>query len=400
MTVAYLVSRFPHVSETFIVREMDAVSAEGVAIVPRSLFPAVDGTVHAAAERWVPALRRPTIRDGAAALAVHAVRRPIALARALGALVRGYARSPRVLVRALATVPLGAALARSLPGEGVTHVHAHYATYPALAAWLVQRLAGIPYSFTAHAHDLYVDQSLLGPKVADASFVAAISEFNKRFLHPYRGGSRTPVVVVHCGVDVHATAFRERRLPSEGPVRVLCVASLQEYKGHRVLLDALARGDGLERLEVDCVGGGSLREELEAHARALGLQGRVRFLGPRREDEVAALFERADAFVLPSVVAADGQMEGIPVALMEALAHGVPAVSTDLSGIPELVRDGETGLLAAPGDAASLSGVLRKLLDDPEAASRRARAGRELVEREFDLQVTGRRMAELLGERP
>ncbi|HEX2087324.1 MAG TPA: glycosyltransferase [Solirubrobacteraceae bacterium] len=399
MTVAYVVSRFPHVSETFIVREMDGVEAQGIDVLPRSLFPPADATVHAAAERWVPRLRRPSAREGLVAIAAYALRRPATVARVVGAVVSGHARSPRVLVRALATLPLAAALARSFAADGVRHVHAHYATYPALAAWAARRLADVPYSFTAHAHDLYVDQSMLGAKVAEARFVVAISEFNRRFLEPYRGAGAPPVEVVHCGVDVTRTPFRERRPPASGPVRALCVASLQEYKGHRVLLDALAHGGpGLERLHVDCVGGGALRDELEQRAAELGLAERVRFLGPRREDDVAALFDRADLFVLPSVVARDGQMEGIPVALMEALAHGVPAVSTALSGIPELVRDGTTGLLARPGDAASLAAALRALLDDPEAAAARARAGRELVEREFDLAATSRRMAELLRD--
>jgi glycosyltransferase involved in cell wall biosynthesis len=395
MTVAYLVSRFPHVSETFIVREVAGVAAEGVDVELRSLYPPVDPTVHPEAEPWVAGLRRPSPLEGVAALGWWAVRRPLRLASSLAAVTAGYGRRPALCARALATAALGAAHAREIASEGrVAHVHAHYATYPALAAWLVRRLAGVPYSFTAHAHDLYVDQSMLARKVRDAAFVVTISDFNRRFLEPYGGGAE----VVHCGVDPERAPFAPRAPAADGPVRALCVASLQEYKGHAVLLDALAR-PGLERVEVDLVGGGALRDALEARARTLGIAERVRFHGSLPAPRVAELLAAADLFVLPSVVAADGQMEGIPVALMEALAHGVPVVTTRLSGIPELVRDGETGLLAEPGDPGSLAEALAAVLADPEAAQVRAQAGRRLVEEEFDLRASARRMAELLSRR-
>ncbi len=399
LRVAYLVSRFPHVSETFIAREAGAVAAEGVEVHVRALFPPVDATVHPAARPFAASVRRPSARSAAAATAFWLARRPVTLGRATLAVVAGHRRSPAHLARALATLPLAAAHARELRAARVAHVHAHYATYPALAAWLCRRLTGVPYSFTAHAHDLFVDRSMLEAKVAEASRVVTISAFNRRLLAEHGlVGTGTPVDVVHCGVDVAATPYADRALPATGPVRALCVASLQEYKGHRVLLDALATTSGLERVELDLVGSGTLRAELEARVRALGLADRVRFHGAEPEDRVAARLAAADLFVLPSVVARDGQMEGIPVALMEALAHGVPVVTTRLSGIPELVRDGDTGLLAAPGDPADLGRALLATLADPAGARARAREGRALVAAEFDLRASGRRLAALLRE--
>ncbi|MDP8943519.1 MAG: glycosyltransferase [Actinomycetota bacterium] len=395
--VAYIVSRFPHVSETFIVRELSAVAEHrGVHVELCSLFPAVDPTVHPAARPWLGRLRRPGALAALLALAWWLRRRPLRLISTVGRVSAAHARRPAILVRALATVPLAAAHARTLASLGVDHIHAHFATYPALAAWTCRRLTGIGYSFTAHAHDLYVDQSHLREKVGDARFAVAVSEFNRRYLRAYGGDAATPVHVVHCGIDPGAYRFRPRAPAPAGPVRALCVASLQEYKGHRVLLEALAGAGGeLRRLELDLVGGGVLREELAALAGRLGVADRVRFHGSLPEPEVAALLERADLFVLPSVVARNGQMEGLPVALMEALACGVPAVSTRLSGIPEIVRDGETGLLADPGGPASLRGALLRVLDDPAGARSRAVAGRRLVEREFDVRASGRRLAEL-----
>jgi glycosyltransferase involved in cell wall biosynthesis len=411
MTVAYIVSRFPHASETFIVRELDAVRVTGeVEIELFSLFRAVEGAIHPAAEPWVGRLNPGSGVRGLAAAVWWLLRRPLRLASSVGVICVQYRRSPGLAIRALATLGIACDHARTLQRTHVDHIHAHYATYPALAAWLCWRLVGVGYSFTAHAHDLYVDQSMLGRKLADARFAVTISEFNRRFLAEYAGSARRPVHVVHCGVDPDRYSFRPRGVPEEGPVRALCVGSLQEYKGHEILLRALSASPELARLEVDLVGDGRLRTSLERQARELGIADRVRFAGSLPEGEVRELLDTADLFVLPSVVAADGQMEGLPVALIEAMASGVPVVSTRLSGIPELVADGETGLLAEPGDPVSLAEALVRTLADPAAALGRAKRGRQTVTAAFDVRASGARMAALfrsegdrargLGHRP
>jgi colanic acid/amylovoran biosynthesis glycosyltransferase len=382
MRLAYVVSRFPHASETFIARELAALEdARGETIDLLALFPPVDSTLHPSAARFAGRLTRPGAREGVAATGWWAVRRPLRLASSLGVVVREHLRSPAVLWRALVTFPLAAAHARAVRGRGVEHVHAHYATYPALSAWICRRLAGTPYSITAHAHDIFVDQSMLRRKLADASFTVTISEFNRRYLSRFADPER--IHVVHAGIDISAYTFRPRAVPQEGPVRALCVASLQEYKGHAVLLEALAGAPELERVELELVGSVPLRAELEERVARLGLSPRVRFAGSVPEDVVRSLLERADLLVLPSVVARDGQMEGLPVVLMEALASGVPVVATRLSGVPELVEHERMGLLAAPGDPADLRDALERVVSgrfEPDLAE-----GRALVERSFDV---------------
>lgn len=396
--IVYLVSRFPVTSETFILREIEALQAmDCFDIELRSLFPAPDQPVHRAAFDWTRRLVRPSAAAGAAGFGWAAATRPRRLARVLRQVISGYRHSPNLLARAMITVLLACAHARGLAARRpAPHIHAHYATYPALAAWVCHELIGTSYSFTAHAHDLYVDTSMLDRKVADARFVVTISEYNRALLRRIAGDG-TPIHVIHAGIDVPAYPFRPRRIPTSGPVRALTVASLQEYKGHAVLLEALARGGpGVERITVDLIGDGALRADLETLTAALGLGGRVRFLGSRSQDEVRAALDAADLFVLPSVVAADGQMEGLPVALMEALACGVPTVSTALSGIPEIVVDNVTGLLAVPGDAVSLNTALTAMTEaDTE---RFGRAGRELVVRDFDLHRTIDALADLLRQ--
>ena len=249
--VVYLVSRFPVTSETFIVREIEALDRSGKFHVEiRSLFPSPDEPVHDIARRWSRHLVRPTARDAATGLAWALLTRPIAVMSVLATVTPGYLRRPPLLVRALTTVPIACAHARDLARRGrPCHVHAHYATYPALAAWVCRRLAGISYSFTVHAHDLYVDMSMLDRKIADACYVVTISQYNRALLEQHNSMG-TPIRVVHAGIDVGAYRFRARGVPAEGEVRALTVASLQQYKGHAVLLEALALG-GPEVDQVD-----------------------------------------------------------------------------------------------------------------------------------------------------
>jgi glycosyltransferase involved in cell wall biosynthesis len=239
---------------------------------------------------------------------------------------------------------------------------------------------------------------MLGRKIADARYVVTISNYNRALLEQHNP-THTPIRVVHAGIDTAAYQFRPRGIPADGKVRALTVASLQQYKGHAVLLEALAMGGPeVDRITLDLVGDGVLRGELDALAARLGLRDRVRFLGSCSEDAVRAELDAADLFVLPSIVADDGQMEGLPVALMEALACGVPTVSTELSGIPEIVADGVTGLLATAGDAASLNATLAAMVQRGSATVEFAKAGRALVDREFDLRESVSALAGLLDE--
>jgi glycosyltransferase involved in cell wall biosynthesis len=205
--------------------------------------------------------------------------------------------------------------------------------------------------------------------------------------------------VIHCGVDPAAYAFAPRSIPPTGPVRILCVASLQEYKGHRFLLRALADdAPPLRRIELILAGRGELHDELETLAAELGLGHRVSFLGPLTEPEIVGELARADAFALPSIVVPrTGFTEGIPVSLMEAMASGVPVIASSVAGVPELVIDAETGLLAAPADELSLRRALIRLVSEPAAETHaRLLAARRIVEREFDLASSAAAMARLL----
>ena len=381
MRVSYVVSRFPNPSETFIVRELNELQQrDDLELGLLSLYTPTEHFEHESAKAWLSALRRPRAVESGKALAYWLVRKPATLGRALLEVATACRRSPAILVRALATLPLAAAHALHVEDEKISHLHAHFATYPALTAWFAARLTGCTFSLTVHAHDLFVDDSLLRLTIGEASFIATISEFNRSKLEAY--GSGTRIEIARAGIQPEAYEFRPREIPTEGPVAALSVASLVEHKGHEVLFEALATPD-LARMTVRLVGGGVLREELEQLASRLGISRQVVFEGPMEELLVRDALQEADLFVISSRVAVDGQMEGIPVALMEALASGIPSVATRLSGVPELIEDGRTGWLAEPGDAESLRQTLIRAHSERRPSD--PWAGRKRVENEFSV---------------
>lgn len=384
--VAYVMSRFPKLTETFVLYEILAMERQGALVEIYPLLREHQPVAHPEAEALVrrahfsPFLSAPIV----AANLYFAVRRPGAYFGALRQSIGGTWRSANLLKGALGIFPKSVWFARRMQRTGVQHVHAHFATHPALAAWIVHRLTNIPFSFTAHGSDLHVRRRMLDRKVDGAAFVVAISSFNRDVIVGTCGpGVADKVRVIHCGVDPDVFAPRgARRTP--GPFRIVCVASFEEVKGHEYLLDACRTlaGQGLD-FTCDLVGDGPRRTAIESRIAAHGLQDRVHVRGPQPRDRVREFLRQADAAVLTSVPTAEGKKEGIPVVLMEAMAAGLPVVASRLSGIPELVRHGETGLLAEPRDVPAIAAALTALAQDPVQAARMGAAGRELVLEQF-----------------
>ncbi len=384
--IAYVVSWFPAITETFILEEVRDLRARGVDVEVFPLFGPRGGEVHAAWDglRACTHYHRSLAWEMVAAQLHWLRRRPRAYLGAWWRALRGNATSRKLFLRTPVVVAKGALVARRIEAHRIRHVHAHWATHPALAAWVVRALTGIGYSFTAHAHDLYVDTAMLREKVDAARFVVTISEFNRAFLEAHCGRTATRNVhVVRCGVDLAAFAAAPRHVP-EVPTFV-CVASLREYKGHDVLLDAcrILRERGVVARTL-LAGDGDRRRHVEARIAREGLGDRVVLLGPQPHERIPELLASATAMVLPSVRARDGQMEGIPVALMEAMAAGVPVVSTRLSGVPELVDDGVSGLLVPERDAAALAAAMERLARDRDLGERLALVARRTIRERFD----------------
>lgn len=272
---------------------------------------------------------------------------------------------------------------------GVERVHAHWATYPTLAALIIKQLTGIPYSFTGHAQDIFVERGGLGIKVAEADLVITCTDHGRGVIRRQsESADADKVVLLHHGTNLDSFAVLPLRSPRSGPLRLVCVASLDEKKGHRYLLGACrVLGERNVAVELKLVGDGPLRGALEQQIIELGIGDRVELLGRQNSSEVRAWLEWSDAFVLASVVLAEGNMDGIPNVLVEALAIGRPSVSTSLPGISELVTDGVEGLLCDSRDAVALADKIQQLHDDPELAPALVRAGRRRVEAEHDSAV-------------
>jgi glycosyltransferase involved in cell wall biosynthesis/aminoglycoside phosphotransferase (APT) family kinase protein len=402
--VAVVLSRFPSVTETFILREVMEMERQGqpVRLVP--LLREDPPVVHDDARPWVgralytPFISLPVLRSNLAA----ALRHP---GRYFGLLLRLAAASltsPRFLLATLAYFPKSVHLAGLLDREGICHVHAQFGSHPATAALVIASFSRASYSVTLHAHDLFVRsyRPFLETKLRRAAFVRVISHFNKRkiaSLFPRIAPEK--VHVVHVGIPTAEYAALDHEQPEPQPPAkwLLSVAALRDYKGLPVLVDACARlrDDGLS-FRADVVGDGPMRTELERRIARAGLQGRLRLLGPLPQDRVRALLRHRPIFVLPSVIVRGGWMEGIPVALMEAMAAGAPVIASRLSGIPELVEDGRTGLLVEPGDADGLAAAISRLASDRGLASRMGALGREKVRVEFELESCTRQLLELI----
>ena len=398
--IAYIVSRFPHLPETFILREMIHLEKLGWQIELYPLIIQQQEIVHAEAHPWlkrahaVPWFSLGVLKSNL----LQIVGRPRRYFSLLGRVLRENFDSPKFLARALLLFPRAVWMADEFKGQGINHIHAHYATHPALVAWLINQLTGIAYSVTVHAHDIFVDKPMLATKLHDSVFVSSVSEFNRKYLADMFGSwVNDKTVIVRCGIEPsYYRSGGQHQQPGSNRLEIISVGSLQPYKGHAYLVKACAE---LMRQNVPfhcrIVGGGDLRNDLERSIQQNHLEGRIELLGPRTQDEVSRFLRTANCYVQPSVVTHTGKMEGIPVALMEAMASGIPVVATSISGVPELVRPGDTGWLVPPEDAAALAEALVEIYRDPAEAGRRADLGQKWVLKEFELSSNVRKLAAL-----
>ena len=397
-TVAYVMSRFPKLTETFILPEMLAVEAAGARIELYPLLRERETTMHpeaapfVARAHYLPFVSAAIVRSHATLFAAS----PRRYLGALAAVLRGTWGSANLFLGAIGIWPKVGHAAQLMLTSGVDHVHCHFATHPALAGFIIHRLVGIPFSFTAHGSDLHVDRRMLCEKVREARFVVTVSESNREVFIDECGGPIPTLEVIRCGIDT--ALFSTPGAATQGaavaaPVsvagdefRILMVGTLHEVKGQVHLIAALARLSH-EGPAVRCriVGDGPDRAALERAAADRGVADRVEFLGRRTRAEVAALMADSDVLVVPSVPTRGGKREGLPVVLAEAMGIGLPVVASRLSGIPEIVIDGETGYLTPPGDPTAIADALERLRRDPATRAALGRAGRALVEREYDM---------------
>ncbi len=396
--IAYIMSRFPRITETFILYEILELAKCGMSVEIYPLLRTRETIRHPEAEKLVerahyhPFLSLPILRAQ-----WHFIRhRRLAYFKVLAEVLRGTFGNAKFFVTGVAIFPKAVWFAYEMERHGVTHIHAHFATHPTVAALIIHRLTGIPFSFTAHGSDLHVERRMLDKKVEAAAFAVTISTYNKELMMNESGeDARRKIHVIHCGVDPEVFSARPRS-NEDGPFRILCVASFREVKGHKYLVEAC---EILHQRRVDfvchLVGDGPLQRRIEAQIAKAGLQNNILLHGARPRSEIVKMLSEADAIVLASVLTRDGRREGIPVVLMEGMASGLPVVASRLSGIPELVDHGRSGLLVPPRNPYAIADALECLNENPALRHRMGMAGREKVEREFNLHISAAKRAEL-----
>lgn len=266
------------------------------------------------------------------------------------------------------------------------HLHAHFLDRATVVALAAGRMLGLPYSATGHANDIYVNPVLLDDKLRGAKFVATCTGYNAAHLRSVSPEAGNVATIYH-GLDLGGF---EPAAPSPGPaaVRLLSIGQLKEKKGftHLIAACSILRQSGVA-FSARIVGEGPLRSELEAQIAAAGLSDTILLEGALPHAEVMARLREADVFVLPCIVAADGDRDGIPNVVLEAMAMALPVVSTTVSGVPEAVIDQATGLLVEPGDPNALAAALATLIGDPRLRHIQGAAGRARVEECFDIEV-------------
>jgi len=404
LNIAYLAPELGALTSTFVYREVEALRQRNVSI---ALFSTVQPDAARISDEAKPVVAETQyLYNGPqtaliGAVSGYFVRHPLRFARVLALAVRDalISRTPSAQdrLKMLWHFLLGCRLANLLMSRGCQHVHAHFAHVPAAIAMYGGLLAAVPFSFTAHANDLYERGTALREKVRRAAFTAVISDYNRRFLA--EEGCLTQLIhIVHCGLDVTRYLFRPAS-PANTPPFLFSVGRFVEKKGFHVLVEALARlKDRGKQFHCVIAGDGPLYEETRDRAQAAGLLDSLELPGAMPQERVKELLQAADAFVLPCVVAKSGDRDGIPVALMEAMALGVPVVSTDVSGIPELIQDGENGLLMSEGDIDALAQALERILDEAPLRESLARRARTTIEMEFNLETIAGNLERLFRE--
>lgn len=386
--IAYITSRFPKVTETFVLFEILELYKLGMEIEVISLILTKEEIVHQEVEEltkkihFANIISFTTLWDNL----YWFFQSPKIFSQTFSLIVRENLKSPPHLLRAIIVMLLSSTFARKMELLGIEYIHSHWATHPTLAAFIINQFTGLPYSFTTHANDLYVNQYLLAEKIKNANFVVTISEFNRQYLlRLYPQIAAGKIEVIHCGIDTDV--FFARPVNYHKKIfTIVCLARLEEEKGQKYLIEACAQ---LERkgIEFQCllIGNGKMYGNLTNRIQLLRMSNRIKLMGSQPQNKVIELLATANIMILPSIITKEGRMEGIPVALMESLAMEIPVIATDISGVSELIIDGDTGLLIPQKDTNAIVRAIMEYYQNQELAKKFAFNGRKKVLEEFNL---------------
>jgi colanic acid/amylovoran biosynthesis glycosyltransferase len=379
-TILYVLTRFPVATETFILNELREMRRQGIKyhllVFRLNRKMATEPPYNEVTAREIPRPCTSVVFSANSRVWPNRYRTAYSLLRT---------RACRRLHHFFQAVYLADWVKR----HNVHHIHAHYAYHSTSAARVAASLAGIGYSFTAHANDIYRSCWQMREKIENAVFCATCTGYNARYLKEhYAQSCPDRVVKVYHGIDLEQFNCRpcKKTLPGQTPFRILSIGRLREKKGFPFLIEACAilRDRGLS-IEATIVGEGPDREALEILIARKGLGNITRLTGSIPHSQVRKLLEDADVFVLPCIIASDKSRDGIPNVILEAMAMRLPVVSTTISAIPEAVEHGKTGLLMPPNNASALAEAISRLISAPDERIRMGDAGRKKVAKDFDL---------------
>lgn len=400
--VAYVMTHYPRVALTYIAGEIDEVERRDGRIFPivMNMPNAEDLTSEEARDRQRRSsyLKSSPMRVAAATLGV-AARHPVKMARLLFAAFHSARSDLSIMARRIVHLSYSALAAKICRDQNIRHLHAQFGLAPATIAWFASEILNFDshtqstWSFTIHGFHDFVNEtdSRLDLKGGSASFVICVSDFTRsqlcRVTDP-RYWERFHVI--RCGIDLAAFSLRKPRLQREVP-RVAIVGRLSPEKGHAILLEAASKlSRGGTPVDVEIIGDGSFHDQIRNLSIKLGIEKRVIFSGELLPDEIACRLADADIFCMASFA------EGLPISIMEAMAVGVPVVTTWIGGIPELAVNDVTALTVPPGNSDALAAAIKRLVTDRTLAEKLSSAARVAVEQLHSQERNGAQLAEIL----
>ncbi len=428
--LGYLFPAFPVFHQTFVLWEVLGLKRHGVQPLIYSMWPGTErqqpeGAAIAKTVAYLPAMASAEALAATAGLLVRSPRRFFGLIAAVVSAWRTGAEAPQqestaarsratlynrlrgwlnghpfpYLIKSLALIPTAIHLNERLQKDGITHLHVHWATYPATVAFLVNRLSGLPFSISAHAYDIYMTQRMLPAKIAAAEFVVTCAKTNQRFLSKLVAAPlQAKIHVNYHGVDISRfTPVSQEGKLSDRLVIGSC-GQLERYKGMHLLVEACARLRR-EGVDVSCwiVGEGVERVNLERQIGELGLQDHIRLLGGRPHKELVEMLAMSDAFVLASELAGRSRRRDVIAnVIVEAMAMGLPVIASRIPGAEELVDDSQCGFLVEPNAVEPIVDAVRRLAQSREERQRLGRAARRRILAEFDGDANVQRLIQML----
>lgn len=392
LTIAYIAQTFPALTQTFVYREVSELRAIGFKVITCAIWKPNVGQLSGESKQYVGETNYIFPIEWGKFFLAHIqmiLRYPLRYFSTFLFILSRRGESFRNRLRTFYHFLEAVSLAPVLIDGGVDHIHAHFSINAATVAFVLSRLLNISFSFTAH-NIFFSDRLLLEDKVTSAKFIVSISDYSKQFLLKLipMDGIANKIHIVHCGLSPEEFAPADNIVQNEVP-EILFVAQLEVRKGAPFLIEA-CRLLSLKGFNFQCnlIGDGPQRIQLQELISAYGITDKVKLLGALPQEDVRSYLDSADIFILPCITAENGDMDGIPVSLMEAMAKEIPVISTRVSGIPELIDDGESGILVDQKDTAALSEAISRLVCDPGLRKQIAFQGRQKIIEEFNLHQT------------